>query len=491
LTKKEKDETISSSSLILYLWGIKMSKVKESYLRWLDTQRATERLENYTTYDSYYNGYQDVNIPSQVFKALASELGTRLNLCRIVVDTPVSFMIGDNGIGIEVIENNSRGDSGERFLYDVYEENMLLDEEMIKLLTIMGKKGDVFTKLYIDEDDKIRIQVLRPELVFPRYESSDYSKMQYCAIKWFDEDTNSEGRRWKAQVFFDDHVDYYELGDSQQDAGSTMWQTEQAQWEFVSSEDNPLGFIPILHYKNTIDDLEYGVSDLLVMLDLQDAINKTITDMLLTMDNQSFQRLVIFGAQAPKGQELTLEPGKITEVPNENGRLDVINPSEIKPFLDAIDDLIDRVCEVTEMPRLAFSRPEGFPVSGYALRIRTLPLERKCRRKMMVAGNRLKQLNSMIFGAAKYLGKGDYTGFKTRVHFHFGLPTDELSQMQVQEGRLRMKVISRRTVMEQNKVRDIEIELGRIEEDRKYDLKQQEELMNIRNKHQMEQERMH
>ena len=461
-----------------------MNLVQESFRRWLHLQRNHERLANYRTYESYYNGDHEVNIPAKVRAALESELGTVNNYCRLVVDSAVDYICGGQ-IGIEVSQRGTPEEIGstemsvpsearmaEALLYDVYEANQLLYEEMLKTVTIMGKKGDVFLKLYI-EDDEIKVRVLRPDIVFPRYRWDDYKQLMYCAIKWFDEGGESTeeddvdmsivgsptsrngGRGWKAQVFRREVVEYYELGESAE--------TEYSQWRLVDVVENKLGFIPVVHIKNTVDDLEYGVSDLQVMTDLQDALNKTITDLLLTMDNQAFQRLFVFGAQTPRGHEISMEPGIVTEVPNENGKVQVVQSADIDPFIQAMKEIVDQICTVTSIPKTAFTGGGGFAQSGYALRLHYVPLERKCGKKVVILKNRFAELNRMIFAAARLLGLGDYTGFRTRMQFAGGLPIDEETRMKVQEMELRNRIKSRRTVMQERGIEDVGAELAQID----------------------------
>ena len=457
-----------------------MNLVYESFLHWLHQQRYHERLSNYAIYDAYYNGDHTVDIPPKVKAALESELGTVNNYCRVVVDSAVEYICSGE-LGIEVMHdgtNQIEADKAERLLYDVYEANGLLFEEMLKAITIMGKKGDVFLKLYI-ENDEIKIRILRPDICFPRYRSDDYKEMIYCVIQWFDEDDLGspsarndgnlvsssllgETRKWKAQVFRPDVVEYYELANGS-DIVDPFQSFQRSEWQLVDIQDNILGFIPIIHIKNTMDDLEYGVSDLQVMIDLQDALNKILTDMLLTMDNQAFQRIVIFGGQTPKGHKISMEPGSVIEVPNENGNLQVVNAADITPFIQAMDKIVDQVYTVTSIPRTVLSKSEGGVVSGYALRLHYLPLERKCKKKEIILKNRFCELNRMIFKAAKSLGMDDYTDFKTKVQFGVGLPTDEQVQMQVHEMELRNKIKSRRKVMEERGIEDIEAEMAQIE----------------------------
>lgn len=464
-----------------------MSLIHDSFLAWLHDQRNHERLANYNIYDGYYNGDHEIKIPAKVLAALESELGTVLNYCRLVVDASVDYIAGGE-VGVECPESSA----GEALLNEVYDANDLFTVEMLKTLTVMGKKGDVFEKLYI-EDSEIKVSVLRPDICFPRYRKDDYKELLYCAVQWFEEvddfdEVNGdqrqafwpeidEGGQWRAQVFRTNVVDYYVLeGDKSSAVGGPT--SEKTEWKLIHTEKNPLGFIPIIHIKNTIDDLEFGTSDIQIMSDLQDGLNKTITDMLLTMDNQAFQRLWIFGAQTPKGEEISQEPGTVTEVPNEDGHLDLVPPASIQPFIEAMRDIVEHICTVSQISKMAIMKTNTpLPESGYALRMHYIPQERKAGKKVAVLQAQFQKLNQMIFKAAKMLGKGDYVGQKTRLHFTGGLPIDEQMEMQVDEMEIRAKIRSVKSIQEKRGVEDVDAEKAQIDKETDESIKRELEVI--------------
>lgn len=448
--------------------------VNDSFLQWLHNEREHVRLGNYNDYDDYYNGEQDVDIPVKVKAALDSELGTVLNYCKLIVDTSVDYIAGGD-ITVEVPEDLD----AEEFLNDIYDKNDLLTVEMMKLVTVMGKKGDVFLKLFI-ENDEIRVNVLRPDICFPRYRTDSYTDMLYCAVQWWEDEDKFEKTpgKWKAQVFRPDRVDEYEM-ESDSRFRQDEWTTQSSDWELVKSEENILGFIPIIHLKNTIDDLEFGVSDLQVMTDLQDALNKTITDMLVVMDHQAFQRLYLFGSQSPKGVELSTAPGMITEVSDAGGHIDIVSPSSVEPFVSAMSAIIDHIMTITSTAKVQIMKPDApLPPSGFALRMHYIPTERKADKKLAVMQSSFRKLNRMILEATRILGKGDFGTPKTRIHFDLGMPVDEISKMQADEGYIRMFVKSPWTVMEENGVEDIPAEMERIDAHREK-LRQEEVKLQI------------
>ena len=436
--------------------------VEDSFLQWLHHEREHARIHNYQIFSNYYNGEHDIDIPKKIKAALESELGTVLNYCPLIVNTSVDYIAGGK-ITVEVPDS----EDAEAFLNDVYDQNGLLTKEMMKTITVMGKKGDVFLKLFV-ENKKIKIRVIRPDICFPRYKTDDYMEMIYCAIQWWDDGDKFDDSikpKMKAQVFRPERVDFYEL-ESADDPRDMAWESQATHWQLVKTEKNPLGFIPIIHIKNTVDDMEFGVSDLHPMLPLQDALNKTITDMLLVMDQQAWQRVYLFGSQSPKGLEHTVAPGMVTEVSDPQGHLDVIQPSAIEPFVKAMLDIVDHIMTITSTSKVNIMKPDSpLPPSGYALRIHFIPTERKADKKLAVLQGEFRELNKMILEAHKIMGGQDWTSFKTRLHFALGLPVDELSKQQIDEGQIRMKTKSRWTTMEENGTEDIPAEMARIEEE--------------------------
>ena len=431
-----------------------MGIVHESFIQDMHNQ-AQDRLHNYFVYDNYYYGDQDVDIPQKVKEALESELGTVVNYSRLIVDAVVDYIMGG---GVNLLAEDP---DAQEVLQDIYEENALLDTEMSKTLTVMGKKGDIFLKMFIDDDKAIQVRALRPDICFPRYRTDDYTELLYVAIKWFedtDEFGEGNGGIWHAQVIRDDVIEFWELSGEKE--------TEQTTWVKVDEEENLLGFIPIVHIKNTTDDLEFGVSDLQVMTDLQDALNKSVTDMLTTMDNQAFQRLFVFGSQSPPGTQLPLSPGDITESSNSDGKVEVIEAADVSGFIEAMRAIVDHITAVTQISKLSTMQTgTAMPESGLALKIHYIPMEGKAGKKILIVKRKFAELNQMIFKAMKLLGQPDYVDVKTEILFKNGLPIDteardKTDTMELQEG-----IRSRRTIMTRRDVKDIEAEMAEIEGD--------------------------
>lgn len=431
-----------------------MGMVHDSFIQDIHNQ-AEARLHNYFVYDNYYYGDQDIDIPPKVLVALESALGTVVNYSRLVVDAVVDYIMGG---GVNLMAENP---DAEEALQEIYEENGLLDTEMSKTLTVMGKKGDIFLKMFIDEAKTIQVRALRPDICFPRYRTDDYTELLYVAIKWFedtDEFGEANGGIWHAQVFRPDVIEFWELRGEKE--------TEKTMWVKVSEEPNLLGFIPIIHIKNTTDDLEFGVSDLQVMTDLQDGLNKTVTDMLLTMDNTAFQRIIVHGGQSAHGEQLPMAPGEIIEYNNPDGSVTVIEAGDVDAFIQSMRALVDHITAVTQISKLSTMQTgTAMPESGLALKIHYIPMEGKAGKKILIVKRKFAELNQMIFKAMALLGQPDYSGVKTEILFKNGLPIDTESQDKSHEMETRNGLKSRPSIMKERGIKDVELELAEIDGD--------------------------
>ena len=448
------------------------------FLSWIHQQERHPRLEDYKIYSAYYAGDHVVELPPKIKASLEQELGVIANYCKPIVDLTVQYLLGEK-ISIDTTEygqNTPLAQWGEQMLYSVYKRNRLLYGNMIKLLRSMGKKGDSYAKLYV-QNGEIRVTILRPEMVFPKYLDDNYEDMESCTIKYYTLDA-SGNRVWRAQVFYPDRLEMYYLGTQNQElyAPSRLWrrlfkrdryqntadstgvedETHFDKWEPEGVIANPLGMIPIVHFKNVIDDQPFGMSDLQVVTSLQDNLNKSLTDMLVSMDNQAFQRLFTTGATGTGS--ISVSPGTITDLPD-GATVQVIPAGSIGNYVYGLQALVEQMSTVTQIPVEVFRGFNGLPVSGYALRILFMNLESKTKERMANVADGLSQLNKMIFYAASLMGGAPWemlSRLDTDIHFTTGIPVDKLADTQYYSALLSQGVVSTDWVRERVGVENLE-----------------------------------
>jgi len=476
----------------------------EQFGEFIEAELASARLTDYDDYNNmYFGNFDALDLPAHIEDCLKVDLATKYNMCKPVVDTKVQYICGAPlSIEVKTESNEEFEQTGtlpgqdersrvEEFLYGVYRNNGLLYRNMIKAIRVMAKKGDVFVRVWFDEapknvmqrlfqkfsnmfrsadaqqrefTDKFQIRVLKPDDCFPRYESDDYESLQFCAFVYTDFD-ELEGETRFAQVWYPElfqlFVERTKIGGKE-----TAEQTEDDKyWEKLEEDENPYGFIPIIHIKNGIDDTEFGTSDLHVMQDLQYLLVKTATDMWLTMDYTAFQRVFITGAMTKSGTKYDVSPGTVVELPDKDAKVIMVEGGSVEGFLAAIKELKSAICEVTQTPQIALGTIESGVPSGYALKIHYQPLENKCNETKALLQDAFQRVNWMLFAIAAENGAPEIGFWDTEIRFQSGIPTDDKMLTETLEKQINMEIKSRTTAMQEIGIEDIAAEKRLIEAD--------------------------
>jgi SPP1 family phage portal protein len=454
-----------------------------AFQSWITDAERHQRLDDYELYDRYYYGqFDQIELPKHIADCLDNtDVAMWANISRPIVDVAVQYICGAsiditvNGSGFDIKEAEDR-------LYQVYDNNGLRYRNMLKAIRIMCKKGDAFLAISKTDDipkkwykkvlskiafwrdyeseywNKIKVRVLNPAFVFPKYANDDYEELEMVAIKYFEFDDAGD-KIWHAKAVYPDVIQYWELASNNNDSEADQ---QEHVWELESTEPNPYGFIPIVHITNTIDDREYGVSDLHDVTKIQNMLLKTLTDLMISMDYQAFQRTYVLGAMSQRGSRIDQSPGNVVEIPNPEAKVLFVPNADMSPFLDVIKTLKQLGCEVSGTPQIALGTIEGGIPSGYALRIHYQPLENKCNEKKAMIQDAFQELNWMIFAIASIDGQSDYSTATTKLQFVGGLPVDSSDMVDKHEKQLGMGTISKETAMQEEGIEDVEAELAKI-----------------------------
>lgn len=455
--------------------------IAQSLRQWIYHQDNVQRIENYKVYQDYYNGDHEIHLPPALKQALESDFKVISNYCKTVVDKAVGYLCS-KPISIEVVPDTfdlseeeaenirKREEQAERMLYNVYRNNHFLKQNIVKLIRVQGKKGEVFVKCYVDEtdknaiwpEDKIKLKVLRPDIVFPKFKDDDYEVYEYIAIVFnrFDE----RGHVYKyAQVFWDDVIREY------------VSRGGRENWEMTNEVPNKIGMIPIIHIKNNEDDTPWGRSDIEDIMTLQDAINKSLTDLAYNADYQAFQRVIVTGhsevalspeeALKPENQKNT-GPGSMTSIPEPEANVYVIEPADSSRLIEIIKTIRQEISANARVPQIALSQADGAgAASSLALRIHYQPLDEKCSEKATLVANGLQQVNRIIFAYYKQLTGVDFTDMYTEIRFSKSMPVDRMEEAQIHQIEDQNKWKSKDTIRKERGVDDPEEEAEKIKQE--------------------------
>jgi SPP1 family phage portal protein len=465
--------------------------IQQTKKQWIYNQDHKDRLELYKEYESYWDGtFADGDektnrlIPERIHKALQSDFKVISNYAKTVVNKAVGYLTGEPiaievkpdymGISEEDKENRKKAKDfaaeAERLLYSIYRKNSFLQKNIVKLVRIQGKKGDVFVKCYLDRKDKenpIKLAVLRPDIVFIKFKDDVFDAHEHIAIIYETRDAQNNVLKY-AQVWWPDVVREYNMG------------VNQTQWKQVGSDYvNEIGVIPIVHIKNMEDETPWGESDIEVIKTLVDASCKVCTDLMVNADYQAFQRVLITGhseessylgasdINTPAPKKASTGPGTMSYIPEPDSKVYVVEPANPEGLIKIIDALAQEIATHARVPKISLSRTDGAgAASSLSLRIHYQPLDEKCNEKAMLISSGLQEINKIVFLYHALLTPTEkYSGLETEIRFTKSLPVDRLEESQILDTELRNKIKSRETAMQETGVDDVEEEKARIAED--------------------------
>lgn len=157
-------------------------------------------------------------------------------------------------------------------------------------------------------------------------------------------------------------------------------------------EPNPYGRVPLVHFPNRAYH-RYGTSELKDVYPLQDALNKTVCDLLVSNEFAAFRQRYATG-WAPD------EPGNVSEygadrmlyTSNELAKFGTFDASDARNFLETIESFRSEVARVSGTPlHYLFITRGDFP-SGEAMKSAEARFTRKVENRQTSFGNQWEDL---------------------------------------------------------------------------------------------------
>jgi len=141
------------------------------------------------------------------------------------------------------------------------------------------------------------------------YSSTDRNEIAYASKRWRVEsdDPENAGKVRRLNLYYPDRIEKYVSNQDEYEGAWTPYQEEGEPWPIPWKAENgePLG-VPVIHFRNKDQGYHYGLSELKNVVPLQNALNKSIIDLLATADTTGFPLLYMLGDD-PSG--LSIAPG--------------------------------------------------------------------------------------------------------------------------------------------------------------------------------------
>ncbi|MGD7788206.1 phage portal protein [Propionibacteriaceae bacterium Y1700] len=336
------------------------------------------RAPRYTLFRDYYNGQHSLKFATPNFVEKYGQIikSLRENLCPAVVSAftdrlSITAWTGD-GETAALDESVEQGVS--RLVNLVHREAF--------------RTGDAFALVWPGADGTPKATYHRADEIVPHVDPVDPDRLDWAAKVWYDRGL----RRGRVNVYYTDRVERYRtLAEVHADQSSADLPSEPTAWVPHADDDgaevigHTFGAVPVCWWKRDADDQRSGGRSVLAdVIPLQDALNKSVADLVVTSETYSrpFWYLLNHAPGEARIDPATGLPGKqqalgqkfdptrqqvfTTDGPGPFGQL---TPPDLTRLLTIQDGYAHKIARVVGVPTYYFSQTSGDVPSGESLRV--------------------------------------------------------------------------------------------------------------------------
>lgn len=217
--------------------------------------------------------------------------------------------------------------------------------------------GDSYLMIWPDDRNRA---VLWPQIALEmsvQYDPNVKERIVRASKLWFDD---LEGY-WRLNVYTETDIQKYQsikLNDSIPEASLP---NDIRGWRQVDLVNNPYGRVPVFHFPNKAT-RKWGKSRIKDVIPIQDGLNKSVMDLLVTMEFAAYKQRYIIGADPPgdpaTGEEV--DPAQVSKEYGVNRLMTIPDPEAKVGQFDATD--LDQFLRVQEKFWASAARVSGTPL---------------------------------------------------------------------------------------------------------------------------------
>jgi hypothetical protein len=355
--------------------------------RMLDVQSERVRV-----YADYYNGKHPLQFATSKFRETFGSLFSEFadNWCPVVVDSSAERL------AVQGFRFGGKGTySGDSDAWDIWQANAL-DADSGIAHTEAIKTGHAY--VIVDIGDPPRITVEHPTEVIVAFEPGNRRKRIAALKRWRDWDNFLH-----AIVYLPDASYRFVSRDAFEPSTPILWQPDP-----IDRVANAFGgSIPVIPIRNNPSMLHGGRSDIDPVVDIQNAVNKLVTDMMVAAEYAAFRQRWATGIEIPIDPETgkpnasrflsavsrmwTVEQTDVTF-----GEFDV---TDLKTYVAAVEMLIQHLAAQTRTPPHYLTAGLGQWPSGDSLKASEAGLVAKVKRKQIDFGEAWEEAIRLAFYA--------------------------------------------------------------------------------------------
>lgn len=415
-------------------------------------ETITKRADRYKLYRDYYGGNHRVAFATDKWRSTFGALFAAFadNLCPAIVDAVVDRLQLD---GLKSVGELLPGetDPNADLLDNLWDSNRMARRSGEVHLEAL-REGDAYVIVWPAKDPAL------PPVITPQKANRmcvDYDEgadtpgtIRVAAKVW---PLNGKGTKWALNLYYADRIEKLETSSLAQSGvmpeKPEAWGPRIDKGEAGSSLPHTYGRVPVFHFANNASTGEAGVSELKDWVPLQDALNKSVADMLVAMEFQALPQRWIAGLEIVYDEQGNVvpafEPGadRIWQFVSENTKSGQFEAADLEKFIKVSDSLRAEGARVTRTP-LHYLLLEGRFPSGDALEVATQPLDSKVTDRRGSFGEAWEDLGEFAFAL---MGRTDVD---LEALWGERRPNDELKHAQAVQAKVDLGISKRQGLRE-------------------------------------------
>ena len=359
--------------MVLRATGI--NPVTESMMSWIQ-QQADERREDYEMARRYYGGEHDTAVTDRLKKFLPPRLAFRDNFMNVVVDALAERL--------KVIGFTSEDVDYAEWAWGLWQLNRM-DYTQVVIHTEAVMLGDSYVLCDWDAvKERPRWTHQMAEMILPHYNEAT-REIDWVSKKWMQRGMTGDEPETRLNIYYPDRVEkYVARGGGWAKHEDDMDEAWPVPW--LDKAGEPLG-IPIIHFRNRPMGTDFGQSEIINVIPMQDLLNKSLIDLTMILDTLAFPQRYTLNVNH-NSSRLEIMPGSVAEFHSEydGGSVGQWAAASVDGPLKAIESLVQHIAGTTRTPQHLFQIMGGSP-SGEALKTAESGLVNKAQQRMINYGN--------------------------------------------------------------------------------------------------------
>lgn len=349
-------------------------------------QKLSSRRPLLTRLTDYYEGKHRLAFTSQKFRDAFGGMFSAFsdNWCPLVVDAV------EERLDVQGFRYGS-DPAADKDAWNIWQQNGLDASSQLAHSDALIK-GDSYAIVWPDSDGKPRVSIESSRDVVIYYAPGDRTN-RIAALKMW-----SDCGKKHATLFTKNFV--YKYDQSEKDNGEWRPSPDNNEpWPLI----NPLGVVPVVPLINRPSlTSDYGVSEFINVIPMQDAVNKLLADMLVASEYIAFPQRYVTGLEIPEDDHGNVQSpfqiafDKLLIAEDPNASFGTLSAGDLKNYVQGIELLVQHIASQTRTPPHYFYLSGNFP-SGDAIKSAETGLVAKSRRKMRFFGESWEEIMRLCF----------------------------------------------------------------------------------------------